>query len=107
MILSDEQVGGAVVVEVSGDDGARILELNFVEANVGADVFEPIRPQVAEQAHFAFAVFRLAYRDEINPAIVVVVEGGDSESADPVCFGRSEEHTSELQSHSDLVCRLL
>src|SRR5947207_11303005 len=23
------------------------------------------------------------------------------------CCGRSEEHTSELQSHSDLVCRLL
>src|SRR5436190_23655490 len=23
------------------------------------------------------------------------------------CFARSEEHTSELQSHSDLVCRLL
>src|SRR5437588_9616789 len=23
------------------------------------------------------------------------------------CAGRSEEHTSELQSHSDLVCRLL
>src|SRR5438034_6079048 len=25
----------------------------------------------------------------------------------PVFFARSEEHTSELQSHSDLVCRLL
>src|SRR5438034_3929808 len=25
----------------------------------------------------------------------------------PVCPARSEEHTSELQSHSDLVCRLL
>src|SRR5438034_3424531 len=25
----------------------------------------------------------------------------------PVVLGRSEEHTSELQSHSDLVCRLL
>src|SRR5436190_7768182 len=26
----------------------------------------------------------------------------------PTCFwSRSEEHTSELQSHSDLVCRLL
>src|SRR5260221_8356797 len=25
----------------------------------------------------------------------------------PVEVGRSEEHTSELQSHSDLVCRLL
>src|SRR5436190_9070783 len=26
---------------------------------------------------------------------------------DRVARGRSEEHTSELQSHSDLVCRLL
>src|SRR5260221_2513248 len=26
---------------------------------------------------------------------------------DLVCERRSEEHTSELQSHSDLVCRLL
>src|SRR5437588_9669619 len=25
----------------------------------------------------------------------------------PTTFGRSEEHTSELQSHSELVCRLL
>src|SRR5438034_6108417 len=25
----------------------------------------------------------------------------------PVAWERSEEHTSELQSHSDLVCRLL
>src|SRR5260221_2187611 len=25
----------------------------------------------------------------------------------PWCCSRSEEHTSELQSHSDLVCRLL
>src|SRR6478672_13371748 len=25
----------------------------------------------------------------------------------PLCAGRSEEHTSELQSRSDLVCRLL
>src|SRR5438034_2468894 len=25
----------------------------------------------------------------------------------PAAVGRSEEHTSELQSHSDLVCRLL
>src|SRR5260221_8359111 len=28
-------------------------------------------------------------------------------AADIVARGRSEEHTSELQSHSDLVCRLL
>src|SRR5260221_7891785 len=30
--------------------------------------------------------------------VVSVIHGGS---------GRSEEHTSELQSHSDLVCRLL
>src|SRR5260221_6105499 len=30
-----------------------------------------------------------------------------SESAAPPDTRRSEEHTSELQSHSDLVCRLL
>src|SRR5436190_13220958 len=29
------------------------------------------------------------------------------ESADELAVARSEEHTSELQSHSDLVCRLL
>src|SRR5476649_2582703 len=38
-----------------------------------------------------------------NPAVLArtseAVEGGDDD--------RSEEHTSELQSHSDLVCRLL
>src|SRR5476649_2813843 len=31
---------------------------------------------------------------------------GHLESND-ICLDRSEEHTSELQSHSDLVCRLL
>src|SRR5947207_5434722 len=30
-----------------------------------------------------------------------------SAAPDPDRLGRSEEHTSELQSHSDLVCRLL
>src|SRR5947207_5993966 len=30
-----------------------------------------------------------------------------SPSLSDICWCRSEEHTSELQSHSDLVCRLL
>src|SRR5260221_9280522 len=33
--------------------------------------------------------------------------GGPGHAAGTVSFRRSEEHTSELQSHSDLVCRLL
>src|SRR2546428_5621323 len=30
-----------------------------------------------------------------------------SRGSSPMCTSRSEEHTSELQSRSDLVCRLL
>src|SRR5438034_2904158 len=36
---------------------------------------------------------------------VVAQHGGRAEP--PAVLARSEEHTSELQSHSDLVCRLL
>src|SRR5438034_6333283 len=35
------------------------------------------------------------------------LEGVADEVGDFQDLGRSEEHTSELQSHSDLVCRLL
>src|SRR5438034_5813897 len=45
-------------------------------------------------------------RNEI--AVGVVVAGSNlRELAGSSADGRSEEHTSELQSHSDLVCRLL
>ena len=83
VILRDEQVGGAVVVVVAGDDGARIFELNLVEADVGGDVFESVGAEIAEQADFALAVFRFADSDQIDPAVVVVVKGGDAVSARP------------------------
>src|SRR5713226_5031590 len=83
VVLGDEQVGGAVVVKVSGDDGTWVFELNFVEANVGGDVFESIGAEVAEETDFAFAVFRFAHGDEVNPAVIVVVESGDAEGASP------------------------
>src|SRR5260370_22646356 len=38
--------------------------------------------------------------DELNPLHKWVHDGRN-------CLGRSEEHTSELQSHLNLVCRLL
>src|SRR5438132_6880995 len=40
---------------------------------------------------------------EIVVAVVALADDTVGNLADP----RSEEHTSELQSHSDLVCRLL
>src|SRR5437773_9144873 len=38
---------------------------------------------------------------------VVAAEAGVAIGDAIASFGRSEEHTSELQSHHDLVCRLL
>src|SRR5438034_8080303 len=46
----------------------------------------------------------------LNEVVInqVLVSFGDAELTRRVIAGiRSEEHTSELQSHSDLVCRLL
>src|SRR5438132_14385013 len=42
--------------------------------------------------------------DDCPPLDILVVPGGWGTRATRM---RSEEHTSELQSHSDLVCRLL
>ena len=84
VILRDEQVGGAVAVVVAGDDGARIFELNLVEADVGGDVFETIRAEIAEEPDFTFTVGSFADRDQIDPAVVVVIEGGDAPSANPI-----------------------
>src|SRR5699024_11706415 len=39
--------------------------------------------------------------------LLVVDHVGDGRDGDAGSFGRSEEHTSELQSRFDLVCRLL
>src|SRR5437588_8213410 len=57
------------------------------------------------------------FRSVLNPGqpIVTIVDLSDTWAraaipetyADQIGIGRSEEHTSELQSHSDLVCRLL
>ena len=86
VILRDEQVRGAVAVVVARNDSAWIFELNLVETNVGGDVFESVGAEVAKQAHFTLTFFRFADRDEIDPAIVVIVEGGDTEGTDPVGF---------------------
>src|SRR2546430_9623311 len=47
-------------------------------------------------------VKQLSARDENRPYIYFPIPQNDRQ-----IFGRSEEHTSELQSQSNLVCRLL
>src|SRR5699024_12780215 len=60
-----------------------------------------------------YTFFRIFSTIRAHPLLVPPVKSPDSHSDDiilqPVCFffGRSEEHTSELQSRFDLVCRLL
>src|SRR5438034_6256924 len=46
-------------------------------------------------------------RDALSGRLQRTEETFQRNSAAPVIAHRSEEHTSELQSHSDLVCRLL
>src|SRR5947207_9825564 len=47
---------------------------------------------------------RLAYPRRLR---IYWIQDGLSSHWTPAIRARSEEHTSELQSHSDLVCRLL
>src|SRR5438034_8333288 len=60
----------------------------------------------------AFRVWRVACRERA-PKEWPLGKGHDTGAGSsmtvscPFPNGRSEEHTSELQSHSDLVCRLL
>ena len=81
VILRDQQIGGAVVVVIACDDGARLFELNLVETNVCGYIFEAVRAQVAKQLGLALAFFRFSDGDEIDPAVVVVVESSDAVGA--------------------------
>src|SRR5438034_7095180 len=60
----------------------------------------PIWVDQSQPRIFGFCRMRF---DDMGANRVIAVEGGLHQ----VPWFRSEEHTSELQSHSDLVCRLL
>src|SRR2546421_6351716 len=52
-------------------------------------------------------LFRSVYRLAAVEASLGMMEVAFDHLRNAVALGRSEEHTSELQSRSDLVCRLL
>src|SRR5207253_5942183 len=76
----------AIAVVVHGDYAARILQLDLIETNLSGDIFESIRAEGAEKPNLALSGFRFSDSRKINPAIVVVVDGGNPEGADPICF---------------------
>src|SRR5476649_1640289 len=60
-------------------------------------------PAIGSAAVAAAAVG--ASQGNLNLAAVIVVASIAGEVGGLIGYRRSEEHTSELQSHSDLVCR--
>src|SRR5260221_6951982 len=53
-------------------------------------------------------LFRSQFFIDVGSEVeVAAVDAGDGRLGEVERLKRSEEHTSELQSHSDLVCRLL
>src|SRR5438132_6573620 len=77
-----------------------------------------ILPRPASSTLFPYTTLFRSYAQCPHPVAQAHVEGNHVAGAKPVRHHRfllqaglrvcrSEEHTSELQSHSDLVCRLL
>ena len=83
-----QQVSGAIGIVVSGDDRARIFLAESCQPDVGGDVLNPSRPKIAEKPDFALAIFCFADGDEVNPAVIVVVEGGNAPGASPIGLGK-------------------
>src|SRR5438034_7199892 len=60
--------------------------------------------QISAPGRLRIELARLVDR---NPKLVLLQSGRNVRMRVSGNIGRSEEHTSELQSHSDIVCRLL
>src|SRR2546430_12958540 len=69
------------------------------------DGFEVLRHLKAEALTEHIPVIMLSSADETETAVHCIELGADDFLPKP--FSRSEEHTSELQSQSNIVCRLL
>src|SRR5947207_10111364 len=95
---------GKQMVAALNAAGLDIVTLGNHEFDFGPDV---LRERMKE-SRFAYTIANVFDKKTGNPfggaSRYIIRELGGVRVA---VFGRSEEHTSELQSHSDLVCRLL
>src|SRR5947207_6793886 len=94
----------------SPDDLLRQLDGRTIKRFDGTQVplvlKSPVRTPFALSARQKFLA-RIVQPDAFFVLLILGVLGLYTEFTHPGVIARSEEHTSELQSHSDLVCRLL
>src|SRR5437667_7424234 len=76
-------------------------------AAFGAHVVERAADQLRAEAAVAHRGLYLRVREDHAVTVSAVLGETDDTTVDGDLVPRSEEHTSELQSHHDLVCRLL
>src|SRR5438045_6607336 len=115
------QTAGAFLARLAGRSDQDVMTYMTIPATIsgGPSIFQ-VRIgsgevlSAGDEADFLVAFYQHSYQDHID----FVREGGvvlyDSDNVEPnlddkrfVYVGRSEEHTSELQSLRHLVCRLL
>ena len=75
--LGDGDIGVTITVEVGGSEHEWRLQRQLVQADLGGNVAKSRRALVAQQAKLRPVGGVLAGGDDIQPAIVVVVENGD------------------------------
>src|SRR5260370_27114626 len=61
------------------------------------------KPEIADPHPTQLQIFAIAVPEKADDVVVIASE----KERRQLFLGRSEEHTSELQSHLNLVCRLL
>src|SRR5690242_20992538 len=91
--------------------GALVLVATALASGVHRSAPTTLTVWVGWSAGHELTVFKqvAAEYDRNHPEVNIKVVGGidDNKIVAAIRSGRSEEHTSELQSHVNLVCRLL
>src|SRR5205085_2524654 len=94
---------GAQALEAVSTQRPDLMVLDVMMPYVGGlDVCRTLR-----QRRDKLPILVLTARDEVGDRVAGLDAGADDYLTKPFARPRSEEHTSELQSQSNLVCRLL
>src|SRR5438034_2247908 len=107
--LTDQHIY-ALMVEVAPPEAADKIdqqsETEFDYAGANGLVRVRIVPEGGRLTAVISAIRRTSQEQDM-PTVTQPAAGSPDVTAKRPAAARSEEHTSELQSHSDLVCRLL